>query len=179
MTAIDILIILILLFGAYMGVRRGIIIQVFSIIAIFVGSWISFTFSSALSGWLAPVFHLEEDYWLTIVSYVLIFIGIIILFRLLAKVVERMFKHATLEWLNKGAGAVFSVVKYTLILGVLFVIFHSGNHRYGWVDENKLSESKVYVFVKDVGYTVFPYFENLLKGKYAPDPEALKSEEDA
>ncbi len=163
MNAFDIVIALILLIGAIAGLRKGFIIQVFSIGAIILSAWLSYTFSSAFSEWLSAYIH-AEGFWLNIISFLLIFIGIGILCRLLGRLVEKIFKFAMLGWLNRLLGAVFSVAKYMLILGLAVVLFNSVNSRFAWVEEEKLAESKMYALIKEGAYTVFPYFEGLLKG---------------
>ena len=78
MVALDIVIALILLIGAISGLRKGFIVQLFSIGAIILSAWLSYTFSSAFSEWLASYIH-AEGFWLNIISFLLIFIGIGIL----------------------------------------------------------------------------------------------------
>ena len=163
MVALDIVIALILLIGAISGLRKGFIVQLFSIGAIILSAWLSYTFSSAFSEWLASYIH-AEGFWLNIISFLLIFIGIGILCRLLGRLVEKIFKFAMLGWLNRLLGAVFSVAKYALVLGLVVVLFNAINSRFAWVQEEKLAESKMYALIKEGAYTVFPYFEGLLKG---------------
>ena len=163
MNALDIIIGLVLLIGAIAGLRKGFIVQLFSIGAIILSAWLSYTFSSAFSEWLSSYIH-AEGFWLNIISFLLIFIGIGILCRLLSKLVEKIFKFAMLGWLNRLLGAVFSVAKYALVLGLAVVLFNAINSRFAWVPEEKLAESKMYALIKEGAYTIFPYFEGLLKG---------------
>ena len=170
MVALDIVIALILLIGALSGLQKGIIVQIFSIGAIIVSAWLSFTFSSAFSEWLASYIH-TEGFWLNIICFLLIFIVIGILCRLLGKLVEKIFSLAMLGWLNRLLGAVFSVAKYALVLGLAAVLFNSINSRFAWVPEEKLAESKMYTLIKEGAYSVFPYFEGLLKGDKTLDAQ--------
>lgn len=172
MNALDVIIILILLIAAIAGLRKGFIVQIFSIAAIFVSAWLSYTFSSAFSQWLAAYIH-AEGFWLNIISFLLIFIGIGLLFRLLGKLLEGLFKFAMLGWLNRLLGAVFSAAKYALLLGLAIVLFNSANSRFAWVPEETLAESKMYVLMKSAAYSVFPYFQDLLTGR---DSETVKKE---
>lgn len=163
MIALDVVIALILLIGAISGLRKGFIVQLFSIAAIVLSAWLAYTFSSAFSEWLASYIH-AEGFWLNIITFLLIFIGIGILCRLLGRLVEKVFKFAMLGWLNRLLGAVFSVAKYALLLGLLIVVFNSINSQFQWVEEEKLAESKMYTLIKEQAYTIFPYFGGLLKG---------------
>ena len=179
MNALDIIIALILLIGAIAGLRKGFIVQVFSIGAIILSAWLSYTFSSAFSEWLSAYIH-AEGFWLNIISFLLIFIGIGILCRLLGRLVEKIFQFAMLGWLNRLLGAIFSVVKYALVLGLAMVLFNSINSRFAWVSEEKLAESKMYSLIKEGAYTVFPYFESLLKGDKTLDVQkAAQTDKDA
>ena len=170
MVALDIVIALILLIGAISGLRKGFIVQLFSIGAIILSAWLSYTFSSAFSEWLASYIH-AEGFWLNIISFLLIFIGIGILCRLLSKLVEKIFKFAMFGWLNRLLGAIFSVTKYALVLGLAVVLFNAVNSRFTWVEEEKLAESKMYTLIKEGAYTIFPYFEGLLKGDKTLDAQ--------
>ena len=163
MNALDLIILLLLLIGFIAGLRKGFIVQLFSIGAIILSAWLAYTFSSAFSEWLASYIH-AEGFWLNIITFLLIFVGIGILCRLLGQLVEKIFKFAMLGWLNRLLGAVFSVAKYALVLGLAAVLFNSANSRFAWVQEEKLAESKMYALIKEGAYAVFPYFEGLLKG---------------
>lgn len=172
--ALDIIIILILLIAAIAGVRKGFIVQLFSIAAILLSAWLSYTSSSAFSQWLAAYIH-AEGFWLNIISFLLIFIGIGLLFRLLGKLVESIFKLAMLGWLNRVLGAVFSAAKYALLIGLAIVLFNTANSRFAWVPEETLAESKMYVLMKSAAYGAFPYFQDLLTGREAIKKENIRS----
>ncbi|MCR4565663.1 MAG: CvpA family protein [Bacteroidales bacterium] len=164
MNALDIVIVLILVIGAVAGLRKGFIAQLFAIISILLSAWLAYTFSSAFSEWLAAYIH-AEGFWLNIISFLLIFIGVGLLCRLLGNALEGIFKLALLGWLNRLLGAVFSAAKYALVIGLAIILFNSLNSRFGWVPEEKLAESKMYVIMKNGAYSVFPYFQGLLSGK--------------
>lgn len=170
MVALDIIIALILIIGAIAGLRKGLIAQLFSIAAIFLSSWLAFTFSSAFSEWLSSYIHADGAL-MNIITFLMIFIGMIILCNLLGKMIETVFEVAMLGWLNRLLGVAFSVTKYALFIGLAIILFHSINNRFNWVDEEKLAESKMYSLMKDGAYAVFPYFESLLKGDKTLDAQ--------
>ena len=161
MNALDVVILLILIIGAIAGLRKGFIAQIFSIAAIFVSAWLSYTFSSAFSQWLAAYIH-AEGFWLNIISFLLIFIGIGLLCRLLGKLLESIFKLAMLGCLNRLLGAVLSMAKYALVIGLAIILFNTVNERFKWVDDAKLAESQLYTIIKTGAYSLFPYFQELL-----------------
>ena len=166
MNALDIVDLLILIIGAVAGLRKGFFSQAFAILAILLSAWISFTCAGAISEWIASWVH-AEGVWLKIITFLVIFIGVGILCRLVSKVFDRLFKVAMLGWLNRLMGAVLSVCKYLIILGLIAILFNTVNKEFKWVDEATLSQSKSYVVIRDGAYKLFPYFKELLSGSAA------------
>src|SRR5258708_2558765 len=80
-------IILIILFFIR-GYMRGFIVAVFSVLAILLGILCALKFSQVLSAWM-----LEKGYvtsgWVQIISYVVLFIGVLLLVRLLARMIQK------------------------------------------------------------------------------------------
>jgi membrane protein required for colicin V production len=67
-----------------------------------------------------------------------------------------------LGWLNKLLGAVFSLLKCSLIIGLLIMVFNSINNTFNLVAEEELAKSVLYPPLKDIAYTVFPYLKEML-----------------
>lgn len=174
MNALDVVILLILIIGAIAGLRRGLIAQVFSIAAILLSAWLSYTCSSAFGEWLADYVH-AEGFWIKIIAFLLIFIGVGLLCRLLSKILEKIFSIAMLGWLNRVLGAVLAVAKYALVIGLAIILFNTVNQRFKWVDDAKLAESQLYTTIKTGAYSIFPYFQELLSGSAQTTKEDAKS----
>lgn len=168
MNALDIAVLLILGIGAIAGIRKGFISQAFAIIAILLSAWLSFTCAGAISEWIASWVK-AEGVWLKLITFLLIFIVIGILCRLIGKVIESIFKVAMLGWLNRLFGAVLSVCKYLIVMGLVAILFNTANNEFKWVDEKELAQSKAFVAIRDGAYRLFPYFKEMLSGSAVID----------
>ena len=67
-----------------------------------------------------------------------------------------------LRWLNKLLGAVFSLLKTGLIIGLLIMAFSSLNETFHLVQESVLNESVLYQPLKKLAFEVFPYLKDML-----------------
>lgn len=97
------------------GYMKGIIVAAFSVLAIILGIILSLRLSEKLSAFL-----LEEKIitsgWVQPVSYIAIFIGVILLVRLLAKAIETSFEAVMMGWLNKLIGGML----YALLIAMIW-----------------------------------------------------------
>lgn len=118
MNFIDAILIIPLLWAAYKGFRKGLIIEVFSLLALFAGIYGGIHFSDFAADLLRDSFNLKEQY-LPALSFALTFIGVIVLVYFLGKMVEKVINMAAMKPLNKIAGAAFSLLKYGLILSII------------------------------------------------------------
>lgn len=87
------------------GYMKGIIVAAFSVLAIILGIILSLKLSEKLSSYLLEN-EIVTSGWVQPLSYIAIFIGIVILVRLLAKAIETSLEAATLGWLNRITGGV-------------------------------------------------------------------------
>ncbi|MBQ9185772.1 MAG: CvpA family protein [Bacteroidales bacterium] len=161
MSVIDIVILIIFIPFIIRGIKLGFVVQAAAVVALIVGVWLAFRFSSLLGGWLAPLVKASPKALQTI-AFVLILIAAILVFHLIGKGLEKVVHLALLGWLDKLLGGIFAAIKVILILGILIMLFNTLNTKYNWVDAATLGESFLYEPLKDAAYAVFPYFKELL-----------------
>lgn len=121
---VDIVILVVLLFFMIFGVRRGLIrqvLQVLGIIAAFVGA---FFLAHHLATVLQGRFDLGYQISL-VISAVALFVGIIVLFHLLGLTLQKVAQITLLGPLDRIGGAVFGLLKGTLVVSLLLVILLS------------------------------------------------------
>lgn len=143
------------------GIKKGFIAQVVSILGLILGVWLSFSFSSAVSEWLGKWIEASHSI-LNIISFITIFILVTVCLYLIGKALETSIKIVMLGWLNRLLGALFSFLNCIIILGLAIMFFNSINEIFGIVNENNLSESVIYTFLKDTIYRIFPYLREYL-----------------
>ena len=124
MNYIDIIIIIPLLWGLYKGFTKGLIISAATLIAFGLAVWGGIKFSDFLSMWMRDSMHWTSKY-LPLISFSVIFIGILILVFSLAKLLEKFVKAVALGFVNKLAGGIFGMLKFGLILSVLIFVLNA------------------------------------------------------
>ncbi len=110
-------IILIILFFIR-GYMRGIIVAAFSVLAILLGILCSLKLSQALSAWLLEKGYVSSG-WVQVLSYVVLFIGVVLLVRLLAKLVQKAVEGMMPGIVNKLIGGLL----YAFLGAVLWSSF--------------------------------------------------------
>ena len=161
MNILDIIILICFIPALVQGLRKGFIAQVIAIISILAGVFLSFQFSTRVSGWMAQYIEGSEQV-MKIVAFALILIAAIAALTALGKLLEGMLKIVMLGWLNKLLGVLFSFLKCGLIVGLVIMAFNSLNSTFHFVEEAELSKSVLYPPLKELAYTVFPYLKELV-----------------
>lgn len=162
MNIIDIIILLCFVPAIINGLRKGLVAQVVAIISIVLGVWLSFKFSSAVSGWMAGLFDGASPTVLEIVAFTVILVVVIFALFALGKIIEASIKIVMLGWLNRLLGLLFSLLKCTLIVGLVIIMFSSLNSSLHLVSEKVLADSILYPPFKETAYSVFPYLKDLI-----------------
>lgn len=161
MNIIDIIILICLIPALIQGIFKGFISQAISIISLILGAWASARFAGIVCNWLAQYISGSEQV-LKIVAFVLIFIVVIVGLTLLGKLLEKVIKLVMLGWVNRLLGAVFALMKWLLVMGLLVIAFNSINETFGLVKPEVLAQSHLYPMLTGIADTVFPYLKNLL-----------------
>ena len=162
MTVLDIIILILLVFASLHGMSKGFISQVGSLIALFAGAWVSFHFSEMICNYLSQYLEGISQTVIHVIGYVLVFLVILILFAILARIIKGIFKLAMLGWLDKLLGAVLAIITTGLLIGIALILFNNLNTTFGWVSEEKISESVLFEPIKGIAENVFPYLKALL-----------------
>lgn len=161
MSILDIILLICFIPALVQGVRKGFIAQVISIASIIIGIWASSRFTEVVSEWLGKYITVSDQV-MKVVAFALIFIAVFLILAAFGKLLEGMFKMVTLGWLNRLAGLVFALLKTSLILGILIMVFTSLNDTFGLVSEATLNESVLYPPFKEAAFKIFPYIKDML-----------------
>lgn len=166
MNWIDIVICIPIIWGLYKGFTKGLVIELASLAAFFIGIWVAVHFSdliaAILGGW-----GLSSKY-LPVISFCLIFLGVIIAIYAFGKFIDKTVKAASLNIINKMAGAVFGGLKFALLLSILFFVLDAVEKSYS-VDASKVKEeSLLYGPVSQIAPYVIPGLEDSKVGALIP-----------
>jgi len=154
---IDIVILVFLLIGAYTGFRRGMLMEVISLVAFFAAilagikllDWGINVLSEYIEGY---------DSLLPIIAFTIIFIGIIVLLNLLGKAVKKIIDMTLLGSLDDIIGSLMGIVKWALFISIFFWIFESFG---GTISDSTIEGSMLYEPITSFAPAMFNLFSGL------------------
>jgi membrane protein required for colicin V production len=166
MATMDLVFLAVLVFGAYRGVKKGIIMEVFSILALILAVIGAFKLLDFGIVWLTQSFGKPHPF-IPFLSFILIFIGIILGINVLGRMTKGLVRMTLLGWVDKFFGAIIGLVKWTFGLSLILWILDS------FVPDlsQKISEDSILfpiimpvcVKVFTVLKTLFPFLEGLVR----------------
>jgi membrane protein required for colicin V production len=152
---IDIILIIPIALGAWKGFRKGLIIEVFSLLALFAGIYAGVYFSSFAADFLRDDVKLHSEY-IGIGAFLVTFIAVLIAVYYLGKMVSSMVKMASLELVNKLFGALFSSLKALLIMSICLMCLKGLNGKFRIIPEDLMEESLLFEPLSNLPLVVLP-----------------------
>lgn len=161
MNTLDIVILILFIPGIIRGITKGFMEQAITLAGIVLSVYVAYHFSSYACNFIQKYITVSETV-LHILGFTATLIAVLIVVLLLAKLFTKAVEMASLGWLNKALGFLFSLLTTALVLGLLAIVFDTLNVKFGLVKSNILQDSVLYGHLKDFGYLVFPYMKQLL-----------------
>lgn len=124
MNYLDIIIAIILFLFGFKGFRKGLIIEVVTLLAFAVGIYGAMHFSDFTAAHLQDFMEISSKY-LNTIAFVLTFILLVILVNLIGKAVTNLIKAMNLNFWNKLGGGVFGIAKGMLLCSVLLMVLNN------------------------------------------------------
>ncbi len=146
---IDLVFLVPIMFFAYSGYKKGLIIEAATLGALILGLYFAIYFSDIAGGFLNKTFNIEQKYMGAlsfVVTFVIVVFGVIAVGKALEKIVDILF----LGFLNKMAGAVFGIVKGALFISVLIFAFSYFNLENSVFSKDAREKSLFYEPVKSI-----------------------------
>ena len=154
MNMFDIVILILVAYGLISGFIKGFIVEVSGIIALGVGITGAFKFYEILGNYLIIYIDWEPKI-IQIVSFILLFIGIVYIISLLAKMLTKALKLILLGGINRLLGALFGILKWMLILCALTLVFKEANQILTLMEDSVLETSFSYPILGEMGEFLF------------------------
>jgi membrane protein required for colicin V production len=162
---IDILYAVTICFAIWHGYQRGLILGVFSLAAIVIGLAAALKLSTVVASYIGKSINVSQE-WLPFVSFIVVFILVVLLIRLAAKAIEKSVQTVLLGWANKLGGIAFYAVIYTLVFSV--VLFYAEQMKF--IQPDVIKKSATYSFVQPWGPkvidsigSVIPFFKDMFE----------------
>ena len=118
-------IILLILIGAFAirGLIKGLVHELFGIIAIVVGYVVAFKYSLVVGSMFDSFEFTERS--LSALGFVIVFIVVYLLVMMVAVLISKVIKNVSLSEVNRGGGMVFGAFKAMVILSIILTSFVS------------------------------------------------------
>lgn len=160
---IDIIVCILLVMAIWKGLRRGLIVALFSIIAFIVGLVAAMKLSVVVANYLKDSVNISAQWW-PVVSFILVFIVVVILIRLLANMIEKAVEWTLLGWVNKLGGVLLYVLMFIISFSVL--LFYAEQIKL--ISKTAIDSSVTYPAVKpwgpwaiDAMGSLIPWFKDM------------------
>ncbi|HSC54433.1 MAG TPA: CvpA family protein [Phnomibacter sp.] len=163
---IDIFVLALLAMAVIAGLRKGFVVGLFSLLAFVIGAAAALKLSGLAGAHLAEAFPGLKN-WIPIVSFILVFVVVVIATRLLAKLIEETLEWTMLGWLNKLGGVLFFSLLYMLLASIL--LFYAD--KMGMLSAETKAGSQTYSMLAPLAPTIMeglgkliPIFKDLFAG---------------
>ena len=160
---IDVIFVILMILAVIQGYRRGFIIAVFSFFAIIVGLAAALKLSTVVAGRIGHAVKVSEK-WLPILSFLVVFVVVVVLIRLGARLIQRITETVMLGWFNRLAGVVLYAAIYITIFSIF--LFYLGQMKI--ISSETVGASLTYPFIQPWGPraidaigAVIPFFKNM------------------
>lgn len=158
MNIFDIITLIIIVLAIFNGWRKGFISQLCSLAGIIGGIALAIAFGGTVGDMLGIDAAYSKP-----VGFVVTFIVTGIAMALVAKLLGGLFSAVGLKGLDTILGVALSVIKYALILSVLFVAFEKFNGEVKLVEPRHYKESKTFKPVSALSDTALELFNTFTK----------------
>lgn len=143
MNYIDIIIFVLLGFGAFSGFRKGLVVEIFTLLGLLLGVYLAIRCSYYTEGFLKDFLDINTQYLRFValtVTFLLVAVGVYLLGKLLTKLVDAI----ALGLLNKTLGMLLGTIKYFLIVCVLLLVVNVLDETFSFMSEELRQKSLLY-----------------------------------
>lgn len=158
MNFLDILFGIPLLWFAYKGFGKGLIVEIASLAALIAGIYLSVHFSWFVGGYIEKHFDMKDQY-ISLVAFTLTFLGVVVVVHLVGKMTTQMADHLALGLPNKLAGALFSFLKVAFIISIVMYLYARIDPDMKIIPEELREESLIYKPISKFAPAIIPKLE--------------------
>ena len=160
---IDIVSLLLLVLAVFKGLRKGLIVALFSFLAFVLGLAAALKLSTAMAGYIGQNVAVSQR-WLPFVAFLVVFLLVVLLVRLGARLLQGAVQMVMLGWANRLGGVLLYGFLYFFIWSIL--LFYAA--QLGLLKPAVLQASVTYPYIApfapaliDGLGAVLPFFRNM------------------
>lgn len=158
MNFVDIIIIIPLVYAAWRGFKKGLIIEVFTLLALLVGIYAGIHFSDWTSARIEDYFDFDANY-LPVIAFTITFLAVGAMVFFAGKMLEQMIRVVNLSPINKILGVVFGMLKMVYTLSIIIILLETYDERGDFIPEETKENSLLYAPVKLTASSTIPAIE--------------------
>lgn len=137
------------------GFSKGFIIELATLIGMVLGIIAAYYFAPQMQEFLKQYFTLSHQM-LKILSYIIIFVLVLLTIYLIGKLIEKFIDILALGWLNKLLGAVFGLCKGLILIAIVFLIFEIADPHEKVIKPEAKEKSMFYQPLMNAVHTIVP-----------------------
>jgi len=160
---LDLIFAIIVTIAIFRGYRRGLIVGIFSFIAIIVGLAAAIKLSLVVAGYIGQSIKVSDE-WLPVIAFIVVFVVVVLLIRIGANFIQRTAEVAMLGWLNRLGGIILYLAIYMAVFSIL--LFYADQVHL--LKAETKEKSVTYTYVSPFGPkainifgTIIPFFKNM------------------
>lgn len=115
---IDIITVILLVVAVFKGLRKGLIVAVFSFFGYLIGLAAALKLSALMADYIGTNVEVSQR-WLPFLAFFVVFVVVVLLVRLGAKAIESAMRLLMLGWLNRLGGVVLYILLYFFVYSIL------------------------------------------------------------
>ncbi len=150
---VDIIAFILICMAIFKGWQKGLIVALFSFVAFVVGMAAALKLSVVAANYLGEAVNISQR-WLPVIAFVAVFVLVVLLIRLGAKLIEGALNLVMLGWLNKLGGILLFMLIYFFIFSIL--LFYAGQLHL--IKPATTESSFTYSYIQPIG----PYLMNAI-----------------
>lgn len=154
---LDLIFAVILILAIIKGYQRGLIVGIFSFIAIITGLAAAMKLSAVVAVYIGNAVNVSQE-WLPIISFVVVFLLVVLLVRWGANIIQRTVEAVMLGWVNKLGGIILYVALYIIIFSIL--LFYA--EQIHLIRQATIEKSVTYSFVQPWGPKAINTFASII-----------------
>lgn len=139
------------------GYTKGFIVAAFSVLGILLGILCALKFSQAFASWLLAKGYVTSG-WVQIISYIILFAGVVILVNLLAKLLQKTVETLMLGLVNRLIGGLLYLMLGLVLWSSLLWI---GAHMH-IISKETIADSKTYSWFSNIAPWFFEQVGKLI-----------------
>lgn len=146
---IDVAFIIVMIFAIFKGLRKGLILGIFSLFAFMIGLAAALKLSVVVAAYLNEKAGTLTKL-LPLLSFILVFIAVVLLVSIVGRIIKKTVRFAMLGWLDTIGG----IILYAFIYLTIFSVFLFFAEKLHLIKTETIATSTVYPYISPWGPTV-------------------------